>query len=294
MIDYRLTTFIMVAKTKNFTKAAKILNLTHPAVSQHIKALEAFYQIKLFNQVGKEMILTDEGALLLEYTKEMNRLSALASKNLRNISSKVQQYHIGATLSIGGYVLPKILGDYRQDHDDIELVLYVENTETILNKLSNGEIDLGIIEGPFDQTKYKYRNFKDDELVFVTAQTHPFVNRETISFSEAIQEKLILRERGSGTRKIFENKVRELGYTIEELNIYMEIGDILALLSLVESDLGCTIISKEVTRFFEKFLKIKSIPLDNLRIERSFNFVYLESPQQDFVIDFINYCLGYQ
>lgn len=290
MIDFKLLTFITVAKIKNFTKAADILMITQPAVSQHIKALEEYYDVKLLYKEGKQMKVTEEGKLLLKYALEVDRISKMIKHELNNKSSIIKKYYVGATLTIGGYVVPKIIGEYRKLHENIDIILYVQNTEEIIKRLFSGDISLGIVEGAFDKTKVNYIKFKDDELVLAVSPAHNFANKESVTIEEVLQDKLILREKGSGTRKFFEDKLIKQGFELEDINVYMQIGNITALISLVEANLGCTIISKEAIKESIKYDKLKIIPIDNFKIVREFNFIYLDDIQKQFIDDFIRFC----
>ncbi|GAA0179598.1 selenium metabolism-associated LysR family transcriptional regulator [Clostridium sediminicola] len=291
MIDIKLLTFITVAKTNNFTRAANILNITQPAVSQHIKALEEYYNVKLFYKKGNGRQLTDEGKILFKYAVELNRLSKVVESELKNRTSVISRYYVGATLTVGGYVIPNIIGKYRSMHESIDIILYVENTESIMKRLFNGDISLGIVEGPFNKTRVNYTKFKEDELVLAVSPNHPLARKCSVTLDELLREKLILREKGSGTRKVFEEKLLEVGYSLEDIDVYMEIGNITALISLVESNLGCTIISKEAIKQSLKENTLKIIPIDNFRILREFNFVYLNDTELDFVDEFIRFCI---
>ncbi|RKD29526.1 LysR family transcriptional regulator [Thermohalobacter berrensis] len=292
MIDFKLKTFITVAKTKNFTRAADILNMTQPAISQHIKALEEYYNAKLFYKKNRQMKLTEEGKLLFKYTLKLDRLSKKAKHNLRNKTSLIKRYNVGATLTIGGYVLPEIIGKYRQKNENIDVILYVDNTENIIKKLFNGDIDLGVIEGPFNRGKVKYKKFKDDELVLAVSPLHPFAEKDFVNIEDVLQEKLILREQGSGTRQVFENHLLKAGYSLDDMNVYMEIGNITALISLVQSNLGCTVISKEAIKNSVKNNTLKVVPIKNFLITREFNFIYLDDFNRDFIDDFSQFCIS--
>lgn len=290
MIDIKLSTFLTVAKTKNFTKAGNILNITQPAVSQHIKALEEYYDAKLLYKSGKQMELTEEGLLLFKRALKLDRLSKMIKLEMENKSSIIKRYCVGATLTLGGYVLPKIIGEYRKIYENIDIILYVENTEAILKKLFNGEINFGVIEGPFDKRQVEYEKFKDDELVLAVSPSHTFADKQWVSIDEVLKDKLILREKGSGTRKVFEDKLLKAGYSLDQMNIYMEIGNITALISLVESNLGCTIISREAIKYSLEANTIKIVPINDFTIVREFNFVYLDEFNKSFIDDFIKFC----
>lgn len=293
MMDIRLTTFLTVAKIKNFTKAGETLALTQPAVSQHIKFLEEYYGVDLIKKQGRVIGLTKSGEVLFKYAKELDLLYRSLELEVRNSSRNKKVYNVGATMTIGGYVLPYILGEYKYTYNNIDVLLQVNNTEEIINKLLNGQINLALVEGPFDRDKFNYRKFKDDELVLAVSSKHEFCKKESVELEEVINGRLILREKGSGTRKIFENKLVELGYDLGNMKIYMEIGDISAIKSLVESNLGYTVISKQAIKRELELKVIKIIPIKNVKIYREFNFIYLDGTAEDFIDHFINFCSKY-
>ncbi|WP_346936396.1 LysR family transcriptional regulator [Clostridium sp.] len=290
MIDIKLETFITVVDTKNFTRAASILNMTQPAISHHIKLLEEYYNVKLLEKKNKNMELTEAGKILYKYALEIDKISKLAKKHLSNESSIIKRYNVGATLTIGGYVLPPIIGNYKMNNNNIDIILQVENTENIIQKLFSGEIILGVIEGPFDKSKVIYEKFKDDELVFASSKNHEIAKKKKITIEEILSEKLILREKGSGTRQIFEDYMAQQGFEPKNITPYMEIGDITAILSLVESGLGATVVSKEALNSTLMSKKFKALSIKNMKMKREFNFIYLKSSNMDFIKNFIEFC----
>ncbi|KGM96695.1 transcriptional regulator [Clostridium novyi A str. 4552] len=296
MLDNKLITFLTLAKVKNYTKTAEILNLTQPAVSQHIKFLEESYGIKFINKQGKNIFLTEEGEEFLAYAEEVNRQEKIICQKLKNKFSLERKYNIGATLTIGGYVLPQVLGKFKESYPNIDIILNVFNTDIILEKILKDEIQLGLIEGPFDKSKFKHIKLKEDELVLAVSKDHPFSNMEFVTLEEVINGKLILRECGSGTRKHFESEIKNRGYTPKDLNVYMEVGSIDAIKALVEANLGYTIISKEAIKRecklgVIKTINIKDHALKSIKFYREFNFVYRNEVLSDYLKNFIDFCL---
>lgn len=289
MIDIKLETFITVAETKNFTKAANILNMTQPAISHHIRLLEEYYGVRLIEKKNKIMELTEPGKILYKYAEEIRRISKIAKGQISNAEGFIKRYSIGATLTIGGYVLPRIIGKYKISNKNTDILLRVENTETIVEMLYSGKINLGVIEGPFDRKKLSYEKLKDDELVLAVASSHPLAKRKAVALEEVLGERLILREKGSGTRRVFEDYLEEEGYNPKDINPYMEIGDITAIISLVESGLGVTVVSKEALKAYIKSKTIKAIAFKK-KVMREFNFIYLKDSQDEFIEDFISFC----
>ncbi|SHK23601.1 LysR substrate-binding domain-containing protein [Tepidibacter formicigenes] len=193
-------------------------------------------------------------------------------------------------MTVGEHVLPYVLGEYKNTYRNIDIRLSVNNTKVITEKLLNREIDLALIEGCFDKSKFNYKKLKDDELVLAVSSKNRFSKNKEVSLDEILNGNLILREKGSGTREIFENKLVELGYSLEKINVYMEIGSINAIKSLVESNLGYTVISKEAIKREVNLGVINIVPIKDVRIIREFNFVYLNDGFIDFIDDFINFC----
>lgn len=291
MMDVRLETFITVAEIKSFTKASEILNITQPAVSQHIKFLEEYYGVIFIKKYGRSIKLTEEGQILYKYAKELDSINRSLEAELRNQDSINKTYNVGASMTVGGYVLPFILAEYKSCFKNIDILLQVNNTEEIINKLLNRKIDLALIEGNFDKEKFKYTKYKDDELVLVVSNIHAFSKLKYVKMEDILKGQLILREKGSGTREIFENKVLEMGYDLKTFKPYMELGSISAIKSLVEANLGYSIISKETVKKEVEAGKVKIVKIKGIKILREFNFVYLEDSDLDFVKHFIDFCL---
>jgi DNA-binding transcriptional LysR family regulator len=286
--DIRLLTFITVAETKSFTKSAEILNITQPAVSQHIKFLEDEYGVNLIKKYGNKFDLTEEGFILLDYAKKIEAMYRELSMRLKNKSSIIKTYKVGASMTIGGYVLPYIIGKYKKLYDNVNILLVVNNTKEILEKLVNSELDFALVEGPFDKSKFKFIKFRDDELILAVSPHHEFAASGKVSIESVLKGNLILREKGSGTRSIFENKLLELGYKLGDINPYMEIGSIDAIKSLIESNLGYSIISQETIKKELNEGIIKKVEIEGVRIFREFNFVYVRC--EEFMYEFIDFC----
>jgi len=292
MIDSKIITFINVAKLKNYTRVAELLNLTQPAVSQHIKQLEEHYKVKLIMKKGRQISLTEEGELLFRYAKDVEANSLLIERKLKNKSAVIKRYNIGATLTIGEFVLPRLLGEYKRLHDNVDVIMHVHNLEEICKRLGNGNFDLGIVEGPFDKSKFDYNKLKDDELVLVASPQSSFSQKAKVNISDIINEgKLIMREKGSGTRMVFENKLLELGINLSDLKIYMEVGSIGAIKSLVQANLGYTVISIEAVKREAEAGTLTVIPIEGVKIMREFNFIYSGHGQKDFIEEFMDFLI---
>lgn len=289
MIDDKLHTFLCVAQTMNFSKAAELLHITQPAVSQHIKALESQYGVSLFSDRRKDMKLSEGGELLLAYATEMNRLQQSVAVQMQTIQGRNRIYRVGATMTIGGYVLPKILGKHKLAHPKVDIQLTVDNTETVIEQMIRGDLILGMVEGPFPQDRFASALYRKDELVVAVAPEHPLAGKRVVSLERLMGEPLILREQGSGTRLVFEKAITQAGYAIEDANVHMEIGNIHALVSLVESNLGVTVISRDAIADLLKSGTLCEVSISGMRIFREYRFIYLDD-RISFIPEFIAYC----
>ena len=150
MLDFRIDTFLAVCKFMNFTKASQYLNITQPAVSGHIRYLEEYYQVKLFVYSGKKMYLTKEGKILLEVATTLKHDDIFLKNKLKNRSNK-QELIFGATLSVGEYIMPKIINSLLQENCNLAIKMQVANTSELLKGINEGNLDFAIVEGYFNK-----------------------------------------------------------------------------------------------------------------------------------------------
>jgi DNA-binding transcriptional LysR family regulator len=170
--------------------------------------------------------------------------------------------------------------------------MQVHNTQIITGKLSSGEIDLGLVEGPFDKSKFDFYRLREDELVFVVSPQNPLACKTRVDVAEVLAGNLILREEGSGTRKVFEDSLLSLGVSLSGFRSFMEIGSIGAIKSLVGLNLGSTVISKTAVQNEIASGSLRMIPIRGLRILRSFDFIFLKTGPAAFLNRFISFSAG--
>lgn len=274
MFDFRLKVFYTVAKRLNFTKAADELCITQPAVSKHIKEIEAYYKVKLFNRNGTKISLTQAGNILLQYSNQLFTLYGNLEFELNTINERHNgKLRIGASTTIAQYVLPPLLASFHKRFSDIEVSLTINNTEQIEQALQSKDIDFGIIEGQSKNTLFKYTKFIKDEIVLVAGVNHILAKKEIITLDEMLKTPLLLREPGSGTLEVIAHALKPLGIKISQLQCEMQLGSTESIKSyLLHSDcmafLSIHSIFKEL-----KNNEITIIDIDGLSIERNFHFI---------------------
>lgn len=289
ILDYRLNTFIVLSKILNYTQAAKVLHITQPAVSQHIKYLEESYKCKLFNYENKRLSLSPAGKRLYEYAVAIQTSADKIKNELKDKENPHPSLRFGTTLTIGEYTMRDILKKTLLDHPKINLDMRVSNTKNLLQALQDGLIDFAILEGHFDKSKYAFYPFKNVDFIGISSKDHSFPNK-TITFQDIIKETIILRENGSGTRNIFKKILYEQNFTLESIQHYLEIGNMKLIKDLVADDFGISFLYKEsvIKELQENILK--EIQIENFDITREFNFVYLKgSLHEDEYIKWFDY-----
>ena len=275
MLSDSMRVFITVADKKNFSKAAKALSLTQPAVSFQIQTLEQYYQTMLFDRVNRHVKLTAAGELLLDYAIHMNNLQAELERNMQQLTGHVKgELLIGASTTIGEYILPYVVGSFKQDYPDVNVTIQIMNTKEISSAVESKTFDLGIIEGPLEQSDViEAHNFLEDELVLAIPSDHPFAKKESITLEELKELPYITREPGYGSRLIFEQALIDADFDIEDLNIVMELGSTTSIKSAIMGGLGVSIISKWAVQDLVKAGKVAALNVQGLTLKRSFHII---------------------
>ena len=273
MMDFRMDTFITVCSYMNFTKAASKLNITQPAVSQHIRYLEEAYGCRLFEQKGKRISLTKSGELLLSAARTMKHDEQQLVRAMRETDREKRYLNFGATLTVGEYLIPQRVADYIQKSAPIPITMLVENTTVLLKFLNEGKIDFAIVEGYFSKKEYDYHVFQRESYIPVCAAKHTFQS-EPRYIEDLLGENLIVRERESGNREILERYLEGRNLSLEDFANRMEISDIRAIKVLVERDCGIAFLYRASVERELREGRMKRIPLREFEIHHDINFIW--------------------
>lgn len=275
MLDFRMTTFLDLCETRSYTKTAERLHLTQPAVSQHIRHLEESFGCKLFAYAAKTLSLTQKGERLREFAQSMRAGSDKMLRILRSPENGRPFLTMGATLTIGEYVAPPILSAYLAERPQTDLCMYVNNTETLLKKLSRGEIDMALIEGTFQKSDYAWQLFSREKFLPVCAPDSPYA-AGSFTLDDLTRSRIIVREKGSGTRQVLETLLSEHDLSLKDFAGMAEIGNFSAIKRLVADGIGVTFVYREVVR--QELCEGTLVPvrLEQVETSRDFHFVYLK------------------
>lgn len=256
-MDQRLETFLTVCSTMNYRRTAERLHLTQPAVTKQIQALEALYGVRLFTYDSRKLRKTAQGETLEIYAISQRYQDEELRRALRR--QEKTSLRIGATKSIGDYILPPQISRFLKEPDN-ELFFTVDNTAHLLAQLEGGELDFVVLEGIFDKSRYESFLLRDEPYIGICAKDHPFSGRE-VTMDELFSERLILREPGSGTRNILERELQQCGYTPDAFRSNVCISSFKLIRHLVSEGCGVSFLYEAVVKDDTQFGRFSCPPL---------------------------------
>ena len=289
MNERQLRIFYEVATKLSMTESANALFVTQPAISQTIKELEKEYCVKFFDRIGKKLYLTSDGETFLQYVRRILNLYDECNKTIKNSKDlKSGQLKIGASTTIGIYILTDIIGKYTKLHKGIDVSIIIENTQNISNLILENKIDFAFVEGPVHSDEIVVKEFCDDELVIITSPEHHWASLKEIDIKEIEQEKIIMREQGSGTREIFEKLLISQNINLKSS---LELGNTEAIKKAVEAGLGISCISKRAVQRENEYGKLAIVDLNGIKITRKLNLIFHKDKNiSNLFSSFIEYC----
>lgn len=243
----QLRIFVAVAEREHLTKGAQALNLTQSATSAAIATLEANHATKLFDRIGRRIMLTEAGRLLLVEARAVLAQVAAAEQVLVDLSGLARgRLSLAGSQTVGNYWLPGLIQRFRAAYPGIEVTLEIGNTDEVAGRVHQGTADLGIIEGHADDATLAAVPLAEDEMVLVAPVVHPWAWRPPHSARDLPAGPWVLREPGSGTRAIFEAYLARHGVRPGELKVALEYPSNEAIRAAVEAGSGATVISRRV------------------------------------------------
>jgi len=279
MLDFRLKVFQSVARNLSFTKASNEMFISQPAVTRHIKELEAEFEVKLFNRTGNKIALTEAGKILLSYSDQISALHNDLKFTLSQLNGKMEgTLRLGASTTIAQYIIPALLARFHERFPEVDLTLINGNTDYIEHQLLSNEIDIGIVEGKPANSDLRYSSFLKDELLIFTSAENKVIP-SVIQVDEFLKLPLVLRERGSGTLEIIQNKLQEKDIELAKMNVIMYLGSTEAIKSYIKTGEGAGIVSRFAIQheLESELFRVVEMPL--LKFERQLYFISPKGPE---------------
>lgn len=269
----QIEVFIAIAKNENVNLAAENIHLTQSACSMALSNLENQLGEKLFDRHGKRLILNDYGrALLAKATQLIDQAKELQDQiKLNNQQSLSNHLLIGASSTIGNYILPALVGQFLQEHPKAKITLKVSNTKNILQKILRYEIDLGFIEGSCHESEIKVTPWKQDELVIFSSPKNELCKKTNIKMNDLLKAKWILREPGSGTREKLQEAIKD------PIQPFIELGHTEAVKQAVRANIGISCLSRHTVQDLLKHGELVELKTPFLDLTRNFFMIYHQS-----------------
>lgn len=280
--NFKLQVFRVVADTLNFTKAAEELHLSQPAVTSQVRGLEEGLGIALFDRVGRNATLTPAGKALLPYVRQIETLTsdAIAALAPFGVQEGVE-LNIGASHTIGVYLLPKLLPMLVRDWPKLRIHIVSGSTTEILNALATHQVSIGLIEAPGHRPDLKIETFAEDELSLILPPSHRWAKKATLRAAEIVQEPILLRESGSGMRRFVEEYLEKNGVLSQQLCTNVDMNSTEAIISAVEAGLGIGFVPVMALDKAKLTNSIRIVRLENGPIRRQLSFALLGGPVRE-------------
>ncbi len=294
----QLETFIQVANLKSFSKAADALYITQPTVTNHIQNLEKELDTLLINRFGKTLTLTEPGNLLYSYAINIINSCEMAKFDLDSYKGKIQGHlHIYSSSVPMKNMIPYIMKEFISKYPDISFTLSEEDSKKIVDTILMGESDFGILGAKYLSNSIDYIDLMEDRLILILPndQKYTFPNFSSISKNILFEEKILFREKGSGTRELIERTLKENSIDISDLKIVGYVKDTESIKELVALGVGISFISEKELNKNMDLTRYKLCYIDNLHFTRKFYFAFHKNRQlsplnlafKDFILDYI-------
>ncbi|AMA73075.1 MULTISPECIES: LysR family transcriptional regulator [Aneurinibacillus] len=267
-----LRTFITVVEEKSFTRAGEKLRLSQPSVSLHIKHLETEFQAKLIDRSPKHLYVTTAGKMLYERAKQIVNLYEKTKEDIyahqHTVTGKLR---IGASFTIGEYVLPVLLADFSRRYSEVEVEVTIGNTKRIAEAVKLLQMDIGLIEGQTSDKELRITPFMQDEMVLVVPIAHPLAARGTVTPDELQDETWVVREEGSGTRVYSDYVIRAFGLRVKKM---ITLSSNQGVKEAVIAGLGITLLSRWVVKKHLQHGELAELSLQSEPFLRRFSYIY--------------------
>ncbi len=274
MADRRLQVFHTVARLLSFTKAAETLHMTQPAVTFQIRQLEEYFNTRLFDRTHNKISLTAAGDRVFQYAEKILSLYGEMESQVRELTGDVSGILIiGASTTIAEYVLPILLGEFKEKYPGINIRLKVSNSMGIVHMVEDNSVDVGIVESPVANKNLTVEVCWLDKLVLICQPNHPLAKKATIRGQDLVGLPFVCREEGSGTREYIAEYLAKSDMTHHDLNVSVEVGNPEAVKSAVEAGLGVSIVSQATIIKELKLGTLAARPLEP-PLERPFSLVF--------------------
>jgi DNA-binding transcriptional LysR family regulator len=273
----RLEVFNQVFQKKSFSKAGQALYLSQPTVSEHIRLLENDLGLPLFDRKSKEVLPTPAGQLLYQYTAQLMALREESFRALKQFRDKgTGDLLIGGSNIPGQYLLPPLLGRFKERFPGIQIRLFIGDTLHIRDKLLEGVIEFGIVGAPVDHRQISCDFWTTDQMICIAPSVKNYKSLKAIAPEEILKLPFILREKGSGTRTAIEDALKKIKFDPKNINLVAEMGSNEAIRQAVKAGVGISIVSRRAVEEDLELGRIREVKIKKLPLTRDFFIITLK------------------
>jgi len=270
-----LETFAKAAERSSFTAAARDLGLTQAAVSQRIQTLELVLKTPLFHRQGGHVLLSDAGRCLYDYAQRILTLHRDAIREIAGREAPLSgELSLAASSVPGEHLLPELLATFRDKHPYVQVRASVTDTEQVIQLVEKGQVHLGLVGGRRDCPHLEFRRFASDQLVVIVGADHVWAKRKTIPLAAFLEQPLIVREAGSGSRACLEQELARHGKAWHDVHVAFELGSNEAIKDAVVRGMGAAVLSSRVVEKELKSKKIHAVQVQGLTLTREMSIVW--------------------
>jgi len=283
--------FVELVELGSYSHVAEKLNLTQPAVTMQIKALEEHFSTELVIKEKGEIHLTPSGRVIYNKAKEILENWEIAESKVNYYQGLVDdELTIGASTIPSVYLLAEKLSEFAVEFPEVNIVMETGDSRDIIDKLEKKEVDAGIVGLKPRSTRFKVKVVARDSLVLIVPCSNFLIDKDKVYLKDLKKEKILMREKGSGTRKAFMKGLTKVGINFSTLNINASLGSTQAVISAVEAGLGISFVSSLAARQAVKCNKVRQIQVKNLSVNRNFYLSYHKARENELLIKGLNRC----
>ncbi len=270
MIDLtRLRAFIIAAETLSFSEASKQLHLTQPTISHHIKTLEKNLGVALFERRGNQLVLTEAGTMLIPWAKKL----ILQSNEIQELMGAIQNKAVGhlriaCSAASGKYVLPHIAARFRRRFPDVHVSILPCSSDEIVPRLLDDQANLAVMTHELDSHSIQAQTLYIDTIQMIVPADHPWANRDDLTPSDLLGEKVIMREASSGSRRVVLSELSKHDIQYEDLDVFLEIGNAEGIVQAVGAGYGVSFVSEHLAREGKELGKVAVVKLADWNLHR--------------------------
>jgi len=268
----QLRIFQAVAQARSFTRAAEVVHLTQPGISKHIRQIEEYYGVPLFDRLGRKVALTQAGEILFEATQEIMALAGAAEERIQELAGMgAGRLRLGASFPIGVYILPGVLAAFRKSYPAVDVPLSISTSEEIGEEVLANKLDIGLVSGEVHDGRLQATQFMTDELVVIVPGDHTWAAKTHVKAEELTAEPFIWAARGAGIRTVVEERLKAKGLALHKVIDFVNLEGVK---HAVEVGLGISIQPRSIVEREIAAGSLKALPLADMDSKIAYLYIY--------------------